>query len=188
MLDTAFRVSELVSLDLEQYQGKHFTNVKRKGNHVTDRVFVGQAAREALDRYVRRGPRATLPGRSFNRNAAGGLLRRTSPMPSDESSPRPTPGFRRPSKSTSRRTFFATRRFGRWPRRRASATPSRWPATPRPSTSGATSSPHGARWKTRSRSCSTNPLRALRAASTSSVTKPAPHYERHKETTRKMHG
>jgi integrase/recombinase XerD len=52
MLDTAFRVSELVSLDLEQYQGKHFTNVKRKGNHVTDRVFVGQAAREALDHYL----------------------------------------------------------------------------------------------------------------------------------------
>ena len=53
MLDTAFRVSELVSLDLEQYEGKHFRNVKRKGNHVTDRVFVGQASRDALDRYIR---------------------------------------------------------------------------------------------------------------------------------------
>ena len=53
MLDTALRVSELTSLDLDQYEGKHFRNVKRKGNHVTDRVFVGQAARESLDRYVR---------------------------------------------------------------------------------------------------------------------------------------
>ena len=53
MLDTALRVSDLTNLDFEQYEGKHFRNVKRKGNHVTDRVFVGQAARQALDRYVR---------------------------------------------------------------------------------------------------------------------------------------
>lgn len=64
MLDTAFRVSELVSLDLDQYEGKHFRNVKRKGNHVSDRVFVGQAAREALDRYVR-DVRGEAPGPLF---------------------------------------------------------------------------------------------------------------------------
>jgi integrase/recombinase XerD len=52
MLDTACRVSELISLDLEQYKGKHFRNVKRKGNNVTDRVFVGQSGRDALDRYI----------------------------------------------------------------------------------------------------------------------------------------
>ena len=53
LLDTAFRVSELVSLDLEQYRGKHFHRVKRKGNNVTDRVFVGRAAKESLDRYLK---------------------------------------------------------------------------------------------------------------------------------------
>jgi integrase/recombinase XerD len=52
MLDTACRVSELIGLNLEQYRGKHFYNVQRKGNNVTDRVFVGQGARDALDRYI----------------------------------------------------------------------------------------------------------------------------------------
>jgi integrase/recombinase XerD len=53
MLDTALCVSELISLDIDQYAGKHFHNVKRrKGNNVTDRVFIGQTGREALDRYV----------------------------------------------------------------------------------------------------------------------------------------
>jgi integrase/recombinase XerD len=52
-LGTALRVSELISLDLEQYQGKHFTNVRRRGANVTDRVFVPQEAREAIDRYLK---------------------------------------------------------------------------------------------------------------------------------------
>ena len=52
MLDTALRVSELISLDVDQYAGKHFHNVKRQGDNVTDRVFIGQTGREALDRYV----------------------------------------------------------------------------------------------------------------------------------------
>ena len=52
MLDTALRVSELISLDIDQYAGKHFHNVKRKGNNVTDRVFVGQTARVALHGYL----------------------------------------------------------------------------------------------------------------------------------------
>jgi integrase/recombinase XerD len=52
MLDTALRVSELISLDIDQYAGKHFHNVKRKGNNVTDRVFIGQTGREALDGYL----------------------------------------------------------------------------------------------------------------------------------------
>ena len=51
-LGTALRVSEIIALDLEQYRGKHFRNVKRKGAHVSDRVFLPQEARDALDEYV----------------------------------------------------------------------------------------------------------------------------------------
>lgn len=53
LLDTACRVSELIAIDLEQYRGKHFHNVKRKGNNVTDKVFLGKAAKESLDRYLK---------------------------------------------------------------------------------------------------------------------------------------
>ena len=64
LLDTALRVSELIALDLEQYQGKHFHNVRRKGNNVTARVFIGKVAKEAL---ANQGPRrfiwhAAVPG------------------------------------------------------------------------------------------------------------------------------
>ena len=52
LLDTAFRVSELIALDLDQYHGKHFHNVRRKGNNVTPRAFVGKLAKEALDKYI----------------------------------------------------------------------------------------------------------------------------------------
>ncbi len=52
LLDTALRVSELIALDLEQYQGKHFHNVRRKGNNVTVRVFIGNVAKETLDNYI----------------------------------------------------------------------------------------------------------------------------------------
>ena len=61
MLDTALRVSELVSLDHDQYEGKHFHNVKRKGNNVTDRVFIGQSGREALDEYLDKHDRQDGP-------------------------------------------------------------------------------------------------------------------------------
>lgn len=53
LLDTAMRVSELISLDLEQYRGKHIHNVQRKGNKFTDRVFLSKAAKDSLDRYVK---------------------------------------------------------------------------------------------------------------------------------------
>ena len=52
LLHTALRISELLSLDLDQYQGKHLLNVKRKGKNFTRRSFLAQEAREALDRYV----------------------------------------------------------------------------------------------------------------------------------------
>jgi integrase/recombinase XerD len=52
LLHTGLRVSELLSLDLAQYQGKHLCNIKRKGKKVTARVFLAQEAREALDLYL----------------------------------------------------------------------------------------------------------------------------------------
>jgi integrase/recombinase XerD len=52
LLCTGLRVSELLSVDLGQYQGKHFLDVKRKGRKVSARVFLAQEAREALDRYL----------------------------------------------------------------------------------------------------------------------------------------
>ena len=52
LLRTGLRVSELLRIDLDQYQGKHFINVTRKGRKVTRSVFVAQEAREALDAYL----------------------------------------------------------------------------------------------------------------------------------------
>ncbi len=39
-------------MDLEQYRGKHFHNVRRKGNNVTVRVFIGNVAEETLNNYI----------------------------------------------------------------------------------------------------------------------------------------
>lgn len=52
LLRTGLRVSELLNLDLDQYQGKHVVHVRRKGRKVTRFVFVAQEAREALDAYL----------------------------------------------------------------------------------------------------------------------------------------
>jgi integrase/recombinase XerD len=52
LLQTGMRISELLSLDLWQYQGKHFCDVRRKGKKVSAKVFVAQEAREVLDRYL----------------------------------------------------------------------------------------------------------------------------------------
>jgi integrase/recombinase XerD len=71
LLGTGLRVSELVSCDLEQYQGKHFTSVKRKGRKVTRSVFLPKDAREALDRYIEnergKGEGALFTTRNGNR-------------------------------------------------------------------------------------------------------------------------
>ena len=52
LLHTGLRVSELLGLDLDQYEGKHFCQVQRKGNKVSSQVFLPKEAREALDRYL----------------------------------------------------------------------------------------------------------------------------------------
>jgi integrase/recombinase XerD len=52
LLGTGLRVSELLACDLDQYQGKHLRDVKRKGRKVTRSVFLPKDAREALDCYI----------------------------------------------------------------------------------------------------------------------------------------
>lgn len=52
VLHTALRISEALELDIDQYRGKHFTNVKRKGKKVSRLVLIPKNAREALDQYV----------------------------------------------------------------------------------------------------------------------------------------
>lgn len=52
LLRTGLRISELLRLDLDQYRGKHFANVKRKGRKVTREIFLAAEDREALDRYI----------------------------------------------------------------------------------------------------------------------------------------
>jgi integrase/recombinase XerD len=49
---TGLRISELLALDLAQYTGKHFVNVKRKGKAVTRKVFLSKEARDTLDSYL----------------------------------------------------------------------------------------------------------------------------------------
>lgn len=52
LLHTALRVSELLALDLAQYDGKYFLSIRRKGKAVTRELLVAKPAREALERYV----------------------------------------------------------------------------------------------------------------------------------------
>jgi integrase/recombinase XerD len=64
LLLTGLRVSELLNIDLDQYQGKHFVNVRRKGRKVTRKVFLVKDAKEAIDRYVDEA-RGQTPGPLF---------------------------------------------------------------------------------------------------------------------------
>ncbi len=61
LLGTGLRVSELLALDLHQYSGKHFLNVRRKGRKVTAKVFLPTDARDALAAYLGR-EREQAPG------------------------------------------------------------------------------------------------------------------------------
>jgi integrase/recombinase XerD len=55
LLHTGLRVSELLALDRDQYRGRSFHDVKRKGKVRTAKVFVPAEAREALDAYLAAG-------------------------------------------------------------------------------------------------------------------------------------
>jgi len=74
LLRTGLRVSELLRLDLDQYCGKHFRDVKRKGRKVTRRVFLAAEAREALDRYLD-DIRGREPGPLFHSRSGQRLAR-----------------------------------------------------------------------------------------------------------------
>jgi integrase/recombinase XerD len=74
LLHTGLRVSELLALDLSQYTGKHFENVRRKGRKVSARVFVPTEAREPLDRYLEE-VRGDREGPLFLAKGGGRLLR-----------------------------------------------------------------------------------------------------------------
>src|SRR5262249_18209997 len=52
LLLTGLRVSEILALNFDQYRGKHFTNVARKGKKVSRQILIPKAAREGLDRYI----------------------------------------------------------------------------------------------------------------------------------------
>ena len=52
LLRTALRGSELLGLDLKQYDGKHLRSIRRKGKKVTRQMLLAKPAREALDRYI----------------------------------------------------------------------------------------------------------------------------------------
>lgn len=64
LLHTALRVSELLSLDLSQYKGKHLSNIRRKGKSVTRELLLAKPAREALEVYLKK-PRGRDPGPLF---------------------------------------------------------------------------------------------------------------------------
>lgn len=74
LLHTGLRVSELLALGKEQYTGKHFTHVKRKGKVRTTRVFLPPEAREALDLYMAEA-RGSDPGSLFRSHAHDPLQR-----------------------------------------------------------------------------------------------------------------
>ena len=71
---TGLRISELLALNLSQYEGKHFTNVKRKGKAVSRKVFLSKDARDALDRYIR-DVRGRKPGPLFCSRSGARLQR-----------------------------------------------------------------------------------------------------------------
>lgn len=50
---TAMRVTELISLEFEQYDGRYLRNVRRKGRNVTPEIFLPKVVREFLDEYIK---------------------------------------------------------------------------------------------------------------------------------------
>ncbi len=75
LFGTALRVSELTGLRLDQFDGKHFRDVKRKGNKRTKKVFMTREAREALSQYIEQ-ERGRDPGPVFQ-SKTGNALDRT---------------------------------------------------------------------------------------------------------------
>ena len=64
----------MLALDRNQFEGKHFTNVHRKGKVRTTRVFLPPDARNALEAYIEE-IRGDEVGPLFTSNSAGRLDR-----------------------------------------------------------------------------------------------------------------
>ena len=69
-------------MNLSQYEGKHFRNVKRKGKSVSRKVFLSKDAREALGEYIEKhrgrekGPLfCSFSGERLARQAVDGVLK-----------------------------------------------------------------------------------------------------------------
>ena len=74
LLHTGLRISELLALNRDQCQGKHFTDVRRKGKVRTARVFLPPDARDALDTYIKEVRRDQV-GPLFTTGSGVGLER-----------------------------------------------------------------------------------------------------------------
>jgi len=61
LLYTGLRQFELRGLNLDQWQGKHLVNIRRKGKRVTRKLLVPKPAREALREYLKQ-ERGKEPG------------------------------------------------------------------------------------------------------------------------------
>jgi integrase/recombinase XerD len=82
LLGTGLRVSELLALDVAQYNKQGFVNVLRKGGHVQRFIPIQRQHREALDRWLEeRGPEPgpiflTRSGKQLDRTQAFVILKR----------------------------------------------------------------------------------------------------------------
>jgi integrase/recombinase XerD len=72
LLGTGLRVSELLRIEKDQYNGKGFTNVLRKGGHVQKFIPVQKSHRVVLDEWLHeRGDHA---GAGYPRKAGHSML------------------------------------------------------------------------------------------------------------------
>lgn len=69
LLNTGLGISELLGLQLSQYHGERFRDVKRKGNRVSNLVFLPKEARAALERYLELSASSTPWNRRATRAA-----------------------------------------------------------------------------------------------------------------------
>ena len=74
LLETGMRISETLQLRFDQYDGKYFRKVKRKGKRRDD-VYVSPEARAALDDYFEH-ERGRGPGPLFQSRTGGAMLRK----------------------------------------------------------------------------------------------------------------
>jgi integrase/recombinase XerD len=74
LLETGMRISETLRLTMDQFDGKFFRNVKRKGKRRDD-VYVSLGARAALADYFEH-ERGKRPGPLFQSRGGGAMLRK----------------------------------------------------------------------------------------------------------------